>query len=58
MAWQNMTVDECKPGNAPRLVFSAMDASVATEIEREFAKPATWWFPTRAITAWSRTCRC
>lgn len=33
-----LTVHECKPGNgAPRLVFSAMDASVATEIERAFA---------------------
>jgi aspartate-semialdehyde dehydrogenase len=31
-------VQECKPVNAPRLVFSAMDASVATDIEREFAK--------------------
>lgn len=30
-------VEECKPGNAPRLVFSAMDSSVATEIERAFA---------------------
>jgi aspartate-semialdehyde dehydrogenase len=33
-----LTVEECKPGSAPRLVFSAMDASVATEIEREFAR--------------------
>jgi aspartate-semialdehyde dehydrogenase len=33
-----MTVDECKPGNAPRLLFSAMDAGVATEIERAFAQ--------------------
>lgn len=33
-----ITVDECKPGNAPRLLFSAMDASVATEIERAFAE--------------------
>jgi aspartate-semialdehyde dehydrogenase len=32
------TVEECKPGNAPRLLFSAMDASVATEIERAFAE--------------------
>ena len=32
-----LTVEECKPGNAPRLVFSAMDASVATEIEQAFA---------------------
>jgi aspartate-semialdehyde dehydrogenase len=34
----DITVEECKPGNAPRLLFSAMDASVATEIEREFAQ--------------------
>jgi aspartate-semialdehyde dehydrogenase len=33
----NLTVEDCKPGNAPRLLFSAMDASVATEIERAFA---------------------
>jgi aspartate-semialdehyde dehydrogenase len=33
-----ISVDECKPGNAPRLLFSAMDASVATEIERAFAQ--------------------
>ncbi len=33
-----LTVDECKPGNAPRLLFSAMDAGVATEIERAFAQ--------------------
>jgi aspartate-semialdehyde dehydrogenase len=34
----DLTVEECKPGNAPRLLFSAMDASVATEIERDFAQ--------------------
>jgi aspartate-semialdehyde dehydrogenase len=34
----SLTVEECKPGKAPRLIFSAMDASVATDIEREFAK--------------------
>ena len=34
-----LTVDECKPGkNSPLLVFSATDASVATEIERSFAQ--------------------
>lgn len=32
-----LTVAECKPAGAPQLVFSAMDASVATEIERDFA---------------------
>ena len=35
---QHLEVRECKPVNAPRLVFSSMDASVATEIEREFAE--------------------
>ncbi|MBV8863896.1 MAG: aspartate-semialdehyde dehydrogenase, partial [Acidobacteriaceae bacterium] len=29
-----LTVWESKPGSAPQLVFSAMDASVAYEIER------------------------
>lgn len=33
----DLVVSECKPDNAPQLVFSAMDASVATEIERAFA---------------------
>jgi aspartate-semialdehyde dehydrogenase len=33
-----LTVEECKPGNAPQLLFSAMDASIATEIERAFAQ--------------------
>jgi aspartate-semialdehyde dehydrogenase len=32
-----IVVSDSKPANAPRLVFSAMDASVATEIERAFA---------------------
>ncbi len=32
-----LTVSEAKPGNAPKLLFSAMDASVATEIEQAFA---------------------
>jgi aspartate-semialdehyde dehydrogenase len=35
---RHLEVQECKPAHAPRLVFSAMDASVATEIEREFAQ--------------------
>jgi aspartate-semialdehyde dehydrogenase len=35
---RDLIVHECKPGNgAPRLMFSATDASVATEIERAFA---------------------
>jgi aspartate-semialdehyde dehydrogenase len=34
----DIVVDDCsKPVNAPKLLFSAMDASVATEIERAFA---------------------
>jgi aspartate-semialdehyde dehydrogenase len=35
---RHLEVHECKPVDSPRLVFSAMDASVATEIEREFAQ--------------------
>jgi aspartate-semialdehyde dehydrogenase len=34
---RDIVVSESKPLNAPGLVFSAMDASVATEIERDFA---------------------
>lgn len=34
-----LTVSECKPAaGMPKLVFSAMDAAVATEIERDFAQ--------------------
>ncbi len=33
-----LKVEEAKPGNAPKLLFSAMDASVATEIEQAFAR--------------------
>jgi aspartate-semialdehyde dehydrogenase len=33
-----LTVEDCRPGNAPKLLFSAMDASVATDIERAFAQ--------------------
>ena len=36
-ALRAIQVEECKPGNAPRLVFSATDSSVATEIEQAFA---------------------
>jgi aspartate-semialdehyde dehydrogenase len=34
---RELTVAESKPGTAPKLLFSAMDASVATDIERAFA---------------------
>ena len=33
-----LIVEEATPGNAPKLLFSAMDASVATEIEQAFAQ--------------------
>jgi aspartate-semialdehyde dehydrogenase len=33
-----LTVEDSKPGNAPKLLFSAMDATVATGIERAFAQ--------------------
>jgi aspartate-semialdehyde dehydrogenase len=34
----DLVVEPCKPNGAPRLLFSAMDASVATEIEQAFAQ--------------------
>lgn len=34
----DLLVSDSKPGDAPQLLFSAMDASVATEIEQAFAK--------------------
>ncbi len=34
----DIVVADSNPGNAPKLLFSAMDASVATEIERAFAE--------------------
>jgi len=34
---RDIVVSDSKPGNAPQLVFSSMDASVATEIEQAFA---------------------
>jgi aspartate-semialdehyde dehydrogenase len=37
-AVRDMVVHECSPKSAPKLVFSAMDASVATEIEQDFAR--------------------
>jgi aspartate-semialdehyde dehydrogenase len=33
----DLIVEDSKPGNAPKLLFSSMDAGVATEIERAFA---------------------
>ena len=32
-----MTVQDCRPGRGPRLMFSAIDAGIAQEIERAFA---------------------
>ncbi len=37
-AAREMPVHECKPGQAPQLVFSSLDSKVAGEVEREFAQ--------------------
>ena len=34
----DMTVDRVRPGRAPKLVFSGLDASVAGQVEEEFAR--------------------
>jgi len=35
---RELNVYECKPGNAPQLLFSSLDSKVAGEVEREFAQ--------------------
>jgi aspartate-semialdehyde dehydrogenase len=35
---RDMAVHECKPGNAPQLIFSSLDSKVAGEAEKEFAR--------------------
>jgi aspartate-semialdehyde dehydrogenase len=37
-ALAGLPVEECKPGSAPQILFSALDAGVAVEIERAFAE--------------------
>ena len=54
----DIVVEECKPGNAPKLVFSATDAAWPPRSSRPSPRRATWWSPTRATTAWRPTCRC
>ena len=34
---RELSVEECKPGRAPQLVFSSLDSKVAGEVEKEFA---------------------
>lgn len=38
VALGNLTVEETSPGSGPRLVFSALDAAVAGDLERAFAE--------------------
>ena len=53
-----IVVSDSKPSaTSPRLMFSAMDASVATEINAISHKPVTSSFLIRAIIAWMPTCR-
>ena len=37
-AVRNLTVDACVPGRGPKVVFSALDAGVAGEVEEAFAR--------------------
>ncbi|HET7101909.1 MAG TPA: aspartate-semialdehyde dehydrogenase, partial [Terriglobia bacterium] len=37
-AVRDMVVEECKPGKAPRLIFSSLDSKVAGDLEKEFAR--------------------
>ena len=52
-------VEACVPGRGPKVVFSALDANAADELEaRSSPPPATSSSATRATTAWIRWCRC
>jgi hypothetical protein len=51
------TVEPCMPGRGPRVVFSALDASVAGDIEQRLPPPDILSSVTRAITAWIRASR-
>src|ERR1051326_25970 len=35
---REMPVQECKPSNAPLLLFSSLDSKVAGDVEQEFAR--------------------
>jgi aspartate-semialdehyde dehydrogenase len=37
-AVREMRVNECRPGNAPLLLFSSLDSKIAGEVEKEFAR--------------------
>src|SRR5436305_5377951 len=37
-AVREMQVQDCKPGNAPSLLFSSLDSKIAGEVEQEFAR--------------------
>src|SRR5436305_9502094 len=49
---RDSVVNECNPKSAPKLVFSAMDASVATEIEQALRAPGTSWARNSGIIGW------
>jgi aspartate-semialdehyde dehydrogenase len=35
---RGLSVEECKPGKAPQLIFSSLDSSIAGDVEKEFAR--------------------
>jgi aspartate-semialdehyde dehydrogenase len=52
-----LTVETAAPGNAPKLVFSGLDSSVAGEIEAP-SQAGHVIVNNSATTGWKRTCRC
>ena len=54
-----MTVDACVPGRGPKVVFSALDAKAADELEHAVRRGRPRRAQQRAhVTAWIRSCRC
>ena len=53
----DMIVDTVTPGQAPRLVFSGLDASVAGTWRLRSPRGGTSWSATPGTTGWTRSCR-
>jgi aspartate-semialdehyde dehydrogenase len=55
---RGLRVEGCVPGKGPRLMFSALDATAAKDIEPAFAAAGTSSSATHAVIGWTPMCRC
>ena len=52
-----MTVSPAEPEGAPKIIFAALDAAIAREMEPSLPPRAARWCRIRAPTAWRPMCR-